>query len=109
MIKFTEKISNIEVTQIDELTNVIKKCRYTISGELNNKTFTSFKEVILNDPVANDFVDFNSLTEEIVLSWVHDKIGQSDVEALKKGIESLFESPAPISKKLTPAQEPWNS
>jgi len=99
MITFTEKISHIEVTQIDELTNVIKKCRYTISGELNNRTVTSFKEVILNDPIANDFVDFNSLTEELVLSWVHNKIGQNDVEALKRGIESIFNSAPPVSKQ----------
>ena len=109
MITFTEKISHIEVTTKDDLTNVVKKCRYTISGELNNKIATSFKEVVLDDPEANDFVDFNELTEELVLSWVHDKIGLNDVEALKKGIESIFDSPAPVSKPLTLVSEPWNN
>jgi hypothetical protein len=108
MITFTEKISHIEVVNGGELNNVVKKCRYTISGELNNKTATSFKEVVLDDPVANDFVNFDELTEALVLSWVHNKIGQDDVTALKEGLEAIFSSEAPVAKPLTPAPAPWN-
>jgi hypothetical protein len=109
MITFTEKISHIQIAEIDGLTNVVKKCRYTISGELNNKTATSFKEVVLDDPIANDFVNFDELTEELVLSWVHDKIGQDDVTALKEGLEAIFSSEAPVAKQLTPIQSPWSN
>ena len=53
------------------------------------------------DASASDFIAYDSLTEEVVMGWVHAEVSQSDIEA------ALTANIAEQKNPVTEAGVPW--
>jgi hypothetical protein len=104
-------LDNFNVHSKDGLTNILKSVRFTIIATNGEKTEDSFRPVTLDDPDANSFVDYKDLTQETVLQWVIDKIGQDEVDALKHGLDSILNAPVDPNAPpvLTRVDAPWSN
>lgn len=67
---FNIKIDAIRVTNIGDLTNVIKKVEWTMNGTEEGQTFSLPQVTDLGDPDPENFVQFAELTEENVVAWI---------------------------------------
>lgn len=100
-ITYNIKIHNIEVIpQIEGKTDVVQKINWIYSGttddgrtvSLGNSLYMTF------DPLA-DFVEYNSLTEDKVMSWIYGSINEDRTAAMNAVISSQLET---VEKDL-----PW--
>lgn len=109
MTTFTHKITSVKTYSKNGLNDIVHTVRYELEGELNGKKASSFMPITFNEPDPKNFTDFSSLTEEQILSWVTKKLGQSEIDAMMNGLDSLLnEQPDPSAPPvLTDKNLPW--
>jgi hypothetical protein len=100
MTKFTHKITSVKTYSKNGLDDIVHTVRYELEGELNGKKQTSFMPITFSEPDPSNFTNFASLTEDQVLLWVKDKLGEAEVNALMHGLDSL------LKEKLDPLAPP---
>lgn len=101
-------ISMLEcVPNLNGLENVVQTIRWKFSGddEVNYAEIDGVTSITQPDPT--DFVQYASLTEEQVITWLIASIGEEDVASATSTVDSILESLAnpPI---ITPAL-PWET
>ena len=72
--------------------------RVTEEETVGDDTFTASASGTCSftpDASASDFIAYDSLTEEIVMGWVHAEVSQSDIEAALTA--SIAEQKNPVS------------
>jgi len=110
MTKFTHKITSIQAYSKEGLDNVVQTVRYEIEGELNGIKQSSFMPITFDEPDPSNFTDFSSLTEEQVLNWVTEKLGQDEINALENGLDSLLNEMQNLTKPIVENKElPWKN
>ena len=113
MTTFTHKITNVQTTSIGDLADVVHTVRLEIVGEANGKTHKNFFPITLGAPDSGNFVDFSKLTEEQVLAWAKEVIGQDEITALENGIDGILNAPtdtSPTAKPILQEQSlPWST
>jgi hypothetical protein len=111
MTTFTHKITDVKTYSKDGLDNIVHTVRYELEGESNGKKHKSFMPITFTEPDPKNFTEFSSLTEAEIFSWVTSKLGQSEIDALKNGIDSfLNEAPDPLAPPtLTSQALPWET
>jgi hypothetical protein len=96
----THTWSIIQLIQINDGTGTICEVDYQI-----NSTEDSFKvdgggRVRLNTENIENFVSYNDLTEEIVVNWVKETLGNDEVNLIESNfanwIEQIKNPPAPL-------------
>jgi hypothetical protein len=109
MTIFTHKITSVKTYSKNGLDDIVHTVRYELEGKLNGKKQTSFMPITFNEPDPNNFTNFASLTEAQILTWVTEKLGQTEVDAMMHGLDSLLnESPDPSAPPvLTDKNLPW--
>lgn len=109
MTTFTHKITDVKTYSKGGLNNIVHEVRYELEGELNGKKHKSFMPITFTDPDPKNFTDFSKLTEAEILTWVSSKLGQSEIDAMKNGIDSfLTEAPDPLAPPVVSSVPlPW--
>ena len=100
MILYDFIFNSVEVTQTDDLSNVVKKVIWQLKGSEDEiAVFVPFSTEM--DPPNNEqFINFEDLTEEIMISWVSEKI---DVASIKLNILKEIElKKNPVLEKPLP-------
>jgi hypothetical protein len=90
--------------ELDGYENVIFKIEYILTGvyELENKS--SIQGIIyLNVSEISDFIDFNSITEDLINNWVEQSMGNKELETKKEIIyNKIYEilNPKTLTKTI---------
>lgn len=99
-MQITWKIEKLEVQQQQgDLSNVVVSANWRVEA-LDEREESRQREYVFGkttfEAPSGAFIEFNNLTEDVVLGWIHDAIGQEQ--------KSLAEKE--VSDKLTAAQNP---
>ena len=86
----------------DGLSNVVKTIHWRLKADNGTHIVETYSAVSLDSPDAENFTDFDSLTEAQVISWVESKV---DLEALKAGLDTQLEQLA--NPPIVTKQGPW--
>jgi hypothetical protein len=105
---YTWQIIQLECFSNDVATNIIKKVHWGLSAKRGENSTSCVGEVIFDEYDEENFLEYDSLTEEQVLSWTQNKLnqqqGENDVNTLK---ETLSEQLNDLENKLSTPILPW--
>ena len=109
MTTFKYYISQIKAYNNKQNENIVGEVVFEIIGSLNEKTHTSFFPVQLDAPDFNAFTPYQQLTQEQIISWVTEKIGQAQIDRMKNGIVAVLEYTPPEDAEpvLKEVVAPW--
>lgn len=101
-MQLTFKIANLERTLPS---GVVFNIHYTVDAVDGEHTVGAYGSIpVAGDPNANDFIAFDDLTEETVIQWVIDQLGQEKLTE----IESTLAQQIELQKNPKSAQGlPW--
>lgn len=89
MTDFTYKIANMERNTADGGVITVHWIHNGVDGEYSGSVYGSIAvEYDVNDP---NFVPFEQLTEEVVVGWVKEALGEKTVNAQKEAIQGQIE------------------
>lgn len=103
---FETKINKILTTTVNNLTNVVKQVDFTLTGTNSGVSFSLESSVVLDDPDANNFIEYNNLSENQVIEWINGKTGQ--IEGLQIQINFVLEKKI-REAQLTETAFPWSN
>jgi len=105
---FNEKIGNLKVVNNENLENVVYSVHYHIVCDYLGESLPNEFDVQLDAPTVDNFTDFNSLTKQQVLNWVHDSIGIEAHEERKNAMQTMIEQiVAAKEEKPKEVAPPW--
>lgn len=90
MYNYIWKIKKLACQDRENIKNIVKFVKWELSCFDQEGKFigNEFGSIGLPDCDMNNFIDFQDLTEELVVSWVKNIINEED---LKKAIKSRYE------------------
>lgn len=92
------------VPSLDGLSDVVKYITWKYFGSDNKNTTFLYKETFVDEPSSDKFTEFNSLTEEQIISWIESK---EDLLSLQKCLDdALLELSNP---KVVEKKTPWET
>jgi hypothetical protein len=102
----TWKISNLKRKSEDGLViEVIWVANFELNGERDRKVGVT---KLTGDSTSPDFVPYEQLTEELVLSWVKSNLGEEKIEKIEEEYKTVLEKR--VNKKNNPeflSGAPW--
>jgi hypothetical protein len=105
-ISYVWKIGELKIaTSKDGLSNVVQSVVWTLSATDADFSAETIFSTFLNDPDPNKFVQFESLDEATVLSWVQQSSDEALVESLKANLRVLLEEKKALATKTV--SPPW--
>jgi hypothetical protein len=108
MITKTWDVNYLEVIPtINNMANVVSVIHWSLKGNdgANNSSLISAATQI-GSPTG-DFIQYNSLTKQTVIGWLHNTIGAQEVANLEASIEQVIN--LNIQKRSTNLIPPWNT
>lgn len=112
MINYTYKLSNLEVNDVDDRSNVVHTAFVTIHGadDVTGNEESLIEKFDLEVGNLESFTEYDNLTEEIVLSWIESDrfTGAENSIALliQTKNEALVDKPLPWKVVVAPEIEP---
>lgn len=110
MVNYTWKIDKLEVLPIDEehnLTNVVKTAFYTVEATSGNGTICSASNcATIFYSEGSDYTDFNDLTEQEVVVWVKNFLGEDGISSIEEFLAKEIERKEDPKTIQTPPL-PW--
>lgn len=104
MSQITWSISELRVhTNIDELKDVVVSCKWTATGTKGTFTMTIDGEEEFTPPSIDKFVEYDDLTEEVVLGWLFDTM--LNKEAIERQMVETLTSRTTPEPEVKPL--PW--
>tara|TARA_R110000868_G_scaffold207856_1_gene456894 strand:- start:556 stop:885 length:330 start_codon:yes stop_codon:yes gene_type:complete len=105
-ISYVWKIAELKIaTSKDGLSNVVQSVVWALSAVDADFSVETVFDTFLSDPDPSKFVEFESLDETTVLSWVQQSLGQDLTESFKANLRVLLdEKKNSASKTVSP---PW--
>ena len=107
-MKTTTKIANLKRKPT---TGLVFEVTYIMNFELENETDRKVGMIEFEgDETDPNFVPFKDLTETIVLGWVTETLGETEITKIKNEFESRLQGR--IDKKANPeflTGTPWNN
>jgi hypothetical protein len=105
---FKYNLVDFKVYSTDQAQNIVKSVRFEIVCEHMGQTRNSFQTIEFAEPDFNSFTAFKDLTQDQILAWVTAHLGQSEIDALKFGLQSIIEHEAAQAKPtIETVQAPW--
>jgi hypothetical protein len=80
MIEYIWKIEKIETLVLKEYKDFISYVQWSVSAKENDKIITEIVSFGYKYEDAINYISFNELTEEIVMGWVKDRLGENGIE-----------------------------
>lgn len=102
MTTYTWGIANLERETSD---GYVFTAHWTLSATDGDHTAGSYGSIGLERPEGK-LIPFENLTEELVIQWVQEKLGEEQVVSMKAALQ------AQIDEQKAPSKEsgvPWNS
>ncbi len=84
-ITWTTEITNAKSTNINGMSNILKKVRFILRGTDGDNTAAAYYTITLDYPDKENFIEFEELTRDQIEKWVMDKVGEDQINALKGG------------------------
>jgi len=108
MINYTWKINSLWTKTVDGQQNYVIIADYGVEGVDEEFTFEICDIVELSTESTTSFIPYEELTEELVLTWVKEKLGENGIKSVEVCIAAQIESQKnpPIFPELTPL--PWS-
>lgn len=96
----------IEQLERDLQTGLVITAHWRIIKEQGTVAATAYGSAVLpaRDPSDAAFVPYENLTEQMVIGWVKDTLGQDVVQGLEAGVQAEFDA---RSNPTTGAGVPW--
>lgn len=92
MVNYTWYVDSLETSDTDGLERVIVRSRFTVKGEKENTPTVLETHVVDLLPASPDnFVPYDSVTQEQIVSWLKDALGPAKVNKIESEIASLME------------------
>jgi len=109
-MQLTWKIEKLDVKpQADDLQNVVISANWRLEA-LDEREESRKREYVFGkttfEPPSDTFIDFNSLTEDVVLSWVYEEIGQDQKAFAEKEVSDKLIASQNHEFVVKPL--PWN-
>jgi hypothetical protein len=105
-ISYVWKIGELKIeTSKDGLNNVVQGVIWTLSAVDADFSVETVADTFLNDPDPSKFVQFESLDEATVLSWVQQSLGETLVESFKANLRVMLEEKKSSANKTV--SPPW--
>jgi hypothetical protein len=105
---FKYNLGDFKVYSTDQAQNIVKSVRFEIVCEHMGQARNSFRPIEFAEPDHNNFTEFADLTQDQILAWVTAHLGQSEIDAMKFGLQSMIEHEAAQSKPtIETVQAPW--
>jgi hypothetical protein len=80
-VTYSWNVNTMDVApSANNLNNVVKVVHWRLIASDGTNSVDSYGSVSLEEPSQNDFVAFNNLTEQKVISWVESKINVTEVK-----------------------------
>jgi hypothetical protein len=111
-VAYTWKLVSLKKTNAANLSNVVVGTRWDCTGtdeEGNSGVFngaTKFSPTAI-DP--NNFVDWNNLTEETVLSWIQDVLNRGGMDHVQAQIQKQIDTKKNVIEEVSANSFPWIS
>jgi hypothetical protein len=103
MITYNWNCKTVDVHPQEEgETNVVYNVHWILTGTKEDYSATSIGTQVVTLDTEADFIPFDELTNEIVVGWTKDAIGEEQVESIEDGIASqISELENPTSVTMT--------
>jgi hypothetical protein len=76
----------------DGKTNIVETIHWDLTGVDGEYTTSVYGATGINYEEGSSFVDYNSLTEETVITWLKDKLGENDIASYEASVNSQLEA-----------------
>jgi len=107
-ISYIWKIGQLNIaTSKDNLSNVVQSVVWTLSAVDADFSVETVFDTFLNDPDPNKFVQFESLDEATVLTWVQQSLNQQLLASVKSNLLVLLEEKKNLASKTV--SPPWKN
>jgi len=106
MTNFTWKINNLQVLQSPE-PNTVVMSNFTIIGKDDELTGSVTYAVNLLPANQSKFIPFDQITEDQVIQWTQDALGEFRVTAMQEEVQQQIDA-----QKIPPPQNeplPWSN
>lgn len=105
---FKYNLGDFKVYSTDQAQNIVKSVRFEIVCEHMGQARNSFMPIEFAEPDFNSFTAFKDLTQDQILAWVTEHLGQPEIDALKFGLQSVIEQEAEKAKPIIETvKAPW--
>ena len=102
--EFQIKITGLQTATVGELTNVIKRVDFTVTGTEEGHSFELPQSVDMNEPDATSFIQLADLTEANVAAFVEGAF--LNMPGVKAHIQYVLDKEV-AKGRLTAAPLPW--
>lgn len=93
MIIYNWSVLSLEVVpQLNNLSNVVNKINYRVTGLEDSYLGELNSHVKINLNENNSFIPFDNLTNEQVVNWLHETLGSAGVSAHENAIRLQIEN-----------------
>ena len=106
-VKYVWKVGQLQVVPSKNgLDNVVQSVDWSLSAVDGDLSVQTSVNTWLHDADASKFIEYQSLDEETVLSWVESVLGQTLIDSLRASLLVLLEEKKSLATKTV--QPPWN-
>ena len=107
-VSYIWKISQLQLAASkDGLSNVVQGVDWALTAVDGDYSAETFAKTLLKDADPSKFVQFESLTESTVISWVQDAVDDKVLTSFKNNLNALLEEKKAQNIKVVPP--PWQS
>ena len=105
MITYDWNCKTVDVhPQAEGEANVVYNVHWIVTGTKEDYSATSVGTQVVPLDSETDFIPFDELTNEIVVGWAKDAMGEEQVQAIEDGIASQIdelENPTSVTMTIT--------
>jgi len=107
-ISYIWKIGQLQIAPFkDGLSDVVQSVDWTLSAINGDCSVQNSANTWLEDADPSKFVQFESLDETTVLSWIQQSLGQSLIDSFKSNLLAMLEEKKNLTTKIV--SPPWQS
>ena len=105
---FKYNLGDFKVYSTDQTQNIVKSVKFEILCEHMGRTHRSFRTIEFAEPDYNNFTAFKDLTQDQILAWVTENLGQFEIDSMKFGMQSMIEqNDAQAKPTIETVKAPW--
>lgn len=86
MITYNWQVTQMQIENIVNYPDYVVIVSYVIIGTEGETTYTYSNQITFSTENVSNFIDYNSLTNEIVIGWVKEAIGLYVITEIEKAI-----------------------
>lgn len=84
-------VNTIQTATVNGVQNAVAKVGFIANYRNNNMNHGIIGEVVLGQPDPNNFINFSSLSPDVIFGWVKDALGQTKLEEMQAEAQAYFD------------------